>query len=41
MATVQEQLIQHDNVEEIREALRAQKASTAAIKPNEEFSING
>jgi hypothetical protein len=39
MATVKEQLIQHDNVEEIREALRAQKDSTTAIKPSEEFSI--
>jgi hypothetical protein len=41
MSTLQEELIQHDNVEEIRAAFRAQQASTAAIKPNEEFSING
>jgi hypothetical protein len=41
MSTLQEELIQHDNVEEIRGAFRAQQASTAAIKPNEEFSING
>jgi hypothetical protein len=39
MSTLQEQLIQHDNVEEIRASFRAQQASTAAIKPNEEFSI--
>ena len=41
MSTLQEELIQHDNVEEIRAAFRAQQASTASIKPNAEFSING
>ena len=32
-------LVQHDNVEELRAAYNAQKASTA-VKPNEEFSID-
>ena len=37
--TVKEELIAHDNVDEIRGALRAQQNATASIKPNEEFSI--
>lgn len=37
--TVKEELIAHDNVDEIRGVLRAQQNSTASIKPNEEFSI--
>jgi len=37
--TVKEELIAHDNVEEIRAVLRAQQNAKASIKPNEEFSI--
>ena len=37
--TVKEELIAHDNVDEIRGALRAQQNATASIKPNEEFLI--
>jgi hypothetical protein len=31
--------IQHDNLEELREAYSAQNAVSSAIKPNEEFTI--
>lgn len=37
--TFEENLIQHDNVEEIRAAFRAKSTASEAIKPNEEFSI--
>ena len=34
-----EELIAHDNIEEIKAAIRLQENATAALKPNEEFSI--
>ena len=37
--TLKEELIAHDNIEEIKAAIRLQQNATAALKPNEEFSI--
>lgn len=39
ISTLKEELIAHDNIEEIKAAIRLQQNATAALKPNEEFSI--
>lgn len=38
-SNAEDQTIQHDNIEELREAFNKEEFSNSAIKPNEEFSL--
>jgi len=41
MSNAEDVLVQHDNVEELREAYAASNASKGAVKPNASFDIEG